>query len=217
MKIFPSLGAAPLTNLAGLVNELVSAGADGVHFDIEDGVFMPMMSLGTRLIAQLRPLTTLPFDVHLSMVNPEWILPELAAMGANHVAVHSEACGYPHRTLRLIHERGMRSGLAFNPATPLPDLRYLLPVLDYVLILTTDPEYPGATFLPEVLGKIRLGRGMLPGDSAIEWIVDGGVDEHNLPLIVKSGATGIVTGRSAFQGGRIEENLTRLRQAASRP
>jgi ribulose-phosphate 3-epimerase len=208
------MAAAPLRDLAGLITEIASAQADAIHFDVEDGVFVPVLAHGTRLIADLRPLTDLPFDVHLSVCNPEWLIPELAAMGADWVAVHVEACPYPHHTLGLIRKAGMRAGLAINPATPLPELRYLQPVLDYVLILTTEPEYPDAAFLPEVLHKIAVGRRMLPDDAGIEWIVDGGVDAHNLPHIVQRGATSIVAGRSAFQGGDIRQNLARLREAA---
>lgn len=161
IRIAPSLAAAPMAHLAHSVQELERAGAAALHFDVEDGSFIPMLTLGTRIIGELRPLTRLPFDVHLAMHNPEWILPGLKALGADWVSVHWEACPFPHRTLGLIRGLGLRAGLAFNPATPLPDLRYLRSSLDFLLILTNEPEYPHAPFLPEVLVKLHQGREML--------------------------------------------------------
>ncbi len=205
------MASAPMACLREVIGQLEAGGADVVHFDIEDGTFVPMMTLGTRLIGQLRPLSTLPFDVHLMMQNPEWLIPEVVALGANWVSVHWEACPYPHRTLRLIHELGARAGLAFNPGTPLPDLRYLGGVLDFVLVLTTEPEYPDAAFLPEVLDKMRQGRAML-GDG-VDWEVDGGIHTGNIGSVVRAGASVVVSGRSTFQNGLVEENLRALRRA----
>jgi ribulose-phosphate 3-epimerase len=214
IQIAPSLASAPQVHLASVIQDLEAAGASVIHFDIEDGTFVPMMTLGTRIISELRPLTRLPFDVHLMMRSPEWIIPEVVSSGANWVSVHYEACPYPHRTLRLIRQQGARAGLAFNPKTPLPDLHYLQPYLDFVLILTTEPEYPDADFLSDVLGKVRDGRRMRGGEK-VAWAVDGGITPENVGQAVRAGASVIICGRSVFRNGTIAQNMAALRAAAS--
>ena len=214
LRISPSLASAPLEHLSKVVIELESAGADMIHFDIEDGSFVPVMTLGTKVIRDARPFTRLPFDVHLMMVNPEWILPEVISAGANRVSVHYEACPYPRRILRQIVSLGAQAGIAFNPATPIPDLRYLLPYLSFVLVLTTEPEIPDALFLPEITERLREGR-QGAGLEKVEWVVDGGIHPGNLAQVMQAGADTIVAGRSVFQDGRIRENLAALRAAAA--
>lgn len=211
VRISPSLAAAPLDRLGQVVIELETAGANYIHFDIEDGSFVPMMTLGTKMISDLRRITRLPFDVHLMMVNPEWILPEVVRFGANRVAVHYEACPYPRRVLRQIVSLGAIAGLAFNPATPVPDLAYLLPYLSFIVILTTEPEIPDCPFLPEVLEKVRAGK-QAKGLESIEWVVDGGLNTENLAQVIAAGTDTVVIGRSVFKDGKIRENMTALRK-----
>jgi len=210
IRISPSLASAPLDRLGQVIVELEASGADFIHFDIEDGCFVPVMTLGTKLIQDLRGLTKLPFDVHLMMVSPEWILPELVDFGANRISVHYEACPYPRRVLRQIVTLGATAGIAFNPATPIPDLTYLFPYLSFIVILTTEPEFPDCPFLPEVLGKVRHGR-MTKGLESIEWVVDGGVSAENLSDVIAAGADTVVIGRNVFKDDKIKENLASLR------
>lgn len=214
VQIAPSLAAAPLDRLREVMQQLETASADLIHIDIEDGQFVPIMTLGTKIIRDLRPLSARPFDIHLMMVSPEWLLPGLAADGANRVTVHYEACPYPRRTLRQIAALGMTAGLAFNPATPLPDLTYLQPYLRIVNILTTEPEVPDSPFLPAVLEKVRQGR-QQPGAAGIEWIVDGGINAENIDQACAAGADTVVAGRAAFANDTISANLARLRERAA--
>lgn len=213
IRIAPSLAAAPLDSLADLVVTLSHAGADVLHFDLEDGHFVPgIMNLGTRLISELRSLTDLPFDVHLMVEEPYQMLPKVIAAGADMVSVHVEACRYPRRCLRMIKDSRVQAGLAINPKTPLPDIPYLLPLLDFVDILTTEPEEPDWPFLPEILRKVREVaelRGHLDQPVAIE--VDGGITEHTAPLAVQAGADILVAGRAVFGEREIEENIQQLR------
>lgn len=211
IKIAPSVASGPLTNLQACISELEQAGADVIHFDIEDGSFVPAMNLGVKVIQELRPLTELPFDVHLMMVNPEWLIPALARMGANWVSVHYEACPYPRRTLRLITQHGMRAGLAFNPATPIPPLDFCLPYLSFVVILTTEPETGDCPYLPSILNKVVEGKRQ-PGLEAVEWVVDGGITAENIQEAVKAGAGMAIVGRGVFANGKIKDNLSRLKQ-----
>jgi|FaiFalDrversion2_1042247.scaffolds.fasta_scaffold01269_2 ribulose-phosphate 3-epimerase len=214
VKLSVSLAAAPLDQIGTVVQMLTTAQVDYLHFDIEDGVFIPAITLGTKIISDLRPLTPLPFDVHLMMVNPEWLIPDLVHLGANRIAVHYEACPYPRRTLRKIVEAGAQAGIALNPATPLPDLVYLRPYLNFVLILTSEPEAPDYPFLPTVLEKVRQGR-QQPGLEGVEWVVDGGIDVQNLPWVITAGVDTLVIGRAIFKDNAILANLHRIRQVLS--
>jgi len=211
IKISVSLAAAPMDRLGEVVKILTTEQVDYLHFDIEDGVFVPMMTLGIKMIQDLRHLTALPFDVHLMMVKPEWIIPALIQMGANRISVHYEACPYPRRILRIIVEAGAKAGIALNPATPLPDLTYLSPYLDFIMVLTSEPEVPDCPFLPSVLEKVRQGQQQL-GLEGMEWVVDGGINLQNLHQVVSAGANTLVIGRAIFKDYAISENVYQLRR-----
>lgn len=213
IKIAPSLASAPMDRLSQVIVELETAGADTIHFDLEDGSFVPVMTLGTKIIHDLRPLTQLPFDVHLMMVNPEWILSHLSAAGANRISVHYEACPYPRRVLRRIVSLRAKTGIAFNPATPLPNLAYLLPYLSFVVVLTSEPEMPDSPFLPQMLSKVRAGKAAR-GMQDVEWVVDGGVTPVNISDVINAGADTVVVGRAVFKENKIKENMAALQRAA---
>jgi ribulose-phosphate 3-epimerase len=205
-----------LLDLRPTVSDLVEAGVDYLHFDIEDGCFVPVMTLGTKIISDLRPLTDLPFDVHLMMNNPDWIIPDLIEAGADRISVHYEACPYPRRTLRRIVEGGIVAGLAFNPVTSLPDLAYLAPYLSFLVILTTEPEGPDCPYLPVVIEKMIQGKS-LAYLKDLEWVVDGGVNTDNIQQVIQAGADTVVVGRAAFQGNKIGHNISQLRENGSTP
>lgn len=211
IKISPSIISADLADLRATLRALENGGADMIHFDLEDGSFVPALGLGARIIQAARPLTGLPFDVHLMVQNPEWLIPELAGFGANRVAVHYEACPYPRRMLGLITGLGMQAGLAFNPATPVPPLQFCRPFLSFVVVLTTEPEGKGCpSFLPSVLAQVTQGRAQA-GLEGVEWAVDGGVTPENARQVCQAGAQVLVAGRGVFQGGTIAENIAGLR------
>ena len=210
VKIAPSIASGPLTNMVSTLKNLEDAGADVIHFDVEDGNFVPEMNIGIKIIKELRPLTKLPFDVHLMVNNPEWLIPILADFGANSVSVHFEACPYPRRTLQLIIDHNLEAGLAFNPATPLPDLEFCLPPLSYILILTTDPEAENATFLPSILNKIRMGKSIRSLKN-IQWVADGDISSNNAGDVVKAGADMLIIGRGIFKNNLIHENMVEIR------
>jgi ribulose-phosphate 3-epimerase len=212
IKIAPSIASGPLTNLQLTIRELEMAGADSIHIDIEDGSFVPVMTLGVKIIKELRPLTKLPLDVHLMMVNPEWLIPELARMGVDRLSVHEEACPYPRRTLRMITEYGMTAGLAFNPKTPLPPLGFCLPYLSFVVVLSTEPEMGDCPYLPSTLDKVSEGRAQ-PELRNVEWVVDGGITIHTLPDVIEAGASVAVIGRGVFENGTIHENISRMKKS----
>ena len=208
IQISPSLVSAPLLDLAAVIKRLEAIQIDYLHFDIEDGSFVREMNLGTKIIKDVRGFTTLPIDVHLMMVEPEWIIPLMAEMGVNMLSFHYEATQYPRRVLRMIAERGMQAGLAFNPKSPIPDLTQYQPYLHFVNILTTEPEIGGAVFLPEVLQKVRLLKKDLP-DMVCE--VDGGVTLDNYREVVEAGADILVSGRGLFANDQFEDTVEQLR------
>jgi len=209
IKIAPSLVSADLLAMEKVIKELEEAGADMIHFDIEDGVFVPVMNLGPKMVKNLRHLTDLPFDVHLMMVQPEWIIPVLAEYGVDRLSVHYEACPYPRRTLKKIHDNGMKAGLAFNPGTPIPDLRFCLDYLSFIVLLTTEPEEWAGEYLPTVLDKMRENK---PKYDGIEWVVDGGVGARNIHEIYTFGADTVVSGRAVFENNTIAKNLKEMKE-----
>ncbi len=213
VTIAPSLAAAPLHHLEKVIWELNRLEVGMIHFDVEDGSFVPMMTLGLKIISELRPFSTLPFDVHLMMRRPEWVIAPLAGMGADSVSVHYEACPYPRRTLGLIKRCRMKAGLAFNPKTVLPPLQHYRPFLDYVVILTTEPEPENEAYLPSVLHKVTGGRKQ-EGLEGVKWMVDGGISPGNISEVVRAGADIVVVGRSFFHEGALEKNYALLKKSA---
>ncbi len=211
IKIAPSLASAPLINLEKVIQELEQADADILHFDLEDGSFVPEMRLGIKIIADLRRLTKLPFDVHLMVNNPEWLIPHLASIGVNKVSVHYEACPYPRRTIGIIAQAGMSAGLAFNPKTEVPDLAQYSPFLSFVLILTTEPELGECPFLPSVLQKVRAGKKQF-GCSSLQWVVDGGINLKNIAEVIDAGADIVVSGRGIF-GEKSVDVIQKMKRA----
>lgn len=212
VTIAPSMAAAPLQHLENVIKELNLLNVGMIHFDVEDGSFVPVMTLGLKIISDLRPFSKLPFDVHLMMHQPEWVIAPLARMGVNSVSVHYEACPYPRRTLGLIKGSRMKAGLAFNPKTALPPLQHYRPFLDYVVILTTEPESGDAAYLPSVLYKVVDGQKQR-GLSGVRWMVDGGVSPGNISEVVQAGADIIVAGRSLFNEGALKDNYALLKKS----
>lgn len=208
VKISSSIVSASYLNLPQVVRDLEAGGADMLHFDIEDGYFVPVMNIGPKVIRELRPLSDLLFDVHLMMVQPEWIIPTMREMGVDRLSVHFEACPYPRRTLKMISEAGMIAGLAFNPKTPLPDLNFCLPYLSFILLLTTEPEEWSGEYLPSVLEKLRQNKAAYPG---MEWSVDGGVNRETISEVCEAGADIVVSGRGVFENNSVQDNLRALK------
>jgi ribulose-phosphate 3-epimerase len=212
IRLSASLAAAGLPELQEGVPLLGFLRVEMLHFDIEDGHFVPYLTLGTKIIGDLRPRSRLTFDVHLSVSQPERFIPEILQMGADRVAVHWEACDYPMRTLGMIRDGGALCGLAFNPKTPIPELGYLIPILDYVLVLSTEPVIHNGEFIPEMAKKISKNKPVYAG-TGLEWVIDGGIQPENAALAVEHGADILVVGRSIFKDGDLEKNVQALIEA----
>ncbi len=199
--IAPSMLACDFAEMGAAVREAEAAGADALHLDVMDGVFVPNISFGIPVVAALRPHTRLPFDVHLMIVQPERYIERFIEAGADWITVHYEAGGDIGVTLDTIRLNGRRVGLSVRPKTPVEETFPLLDRCDMILIMTVEPGFGGQAFIPETLDKVRALRRELTArglsDIAIE--VDGGINEKTAPAVREAGADILVAGSSYFR------------------
>lgn len=216
VKIAPSIASANQSRLGWAVEEAERGGADLIHLDIEDGVFIPNLTFGPTTVKHLRPLTALPFDVHLEVAQPEAYLEDVVEAGADAVTVQVEATRYPYRALTILKNLGVKAGLAFVAATPIDILLPVLDNLDVVHLMTAEPNGVGAEFIPGMLEKIRAVKSMI-GDRDIEIEVDGGINHNNAHAVVQAGATILVAGRAIWRAESVEIGIQSLRKTADDP
>lgn len=188
-----SLVSADLGRLADELRRIEKAGIPRVHFDVEDGTFVPNFTFGFPVLRAVRRLTTLPIDVHLMVANPEPYLQEFAALGDT-LAVHLEACPYPRRILNRIHDAGRKAWVAVNPRTPIPALAPYRDVMDGVLLLSSEPDGAGDAFIDATYQRVEEARGLLGPDVAIG--VDGGIGPTEAASLRASGVSLLVVGRA---------------------
>lgn len=200
-RLAPSILSADFTILGEQIREVEKAGAEMLHIDVMDGMFVPQISYGMPVIRSIRRATKLPFDVHLMVREPIRFLKDFKDCGADLVTVHAEACTHLHTTLQEIRRLGMKAGVALNPGTSPECLRYVLKDLDYVLVMTVNPGFGGQSFLPGMLDKIRALRNMMQElgvQADIE--VDGGITLETIDLVMDAGANWFVAGTAVFKG-----------------
>lgn len=197
--IAPSLLSADFANFAEAARAAREAGAELLHFDVMDGVFVPNITFGAQTVRALRHHSDAIFDVHLMIVQPERYIEEFAQAGADIITVHAEACVHLQRVLAQIRECGVRAGVSLNPATPLSVIEYVLPDIDLLLVMTVNPGFGGQRFIPEMLRKIARARAMLDEAGSDAWLeVDGGINGVTTPMVVRAGARVLVAGSSVF-------------------
>ncbi len=203
----PSLLSADFANLGSQVALIDRAGAQYVHIDVMDGLFVPSISMGLPVIKSIRPVSERIFDVHLMIEEPDRYIDDFVNAGADILTVHAEACNHLDRTIQKIKEKGILAGVALNPATPLSALEYILNEVDMVLIMTVNPGFGGQKLIPYTMDKIRDLRQMLDGKNLKTDIeADGGVTLDNLPQVLDAGANIVVAGSAVFNGNA-EENI----------
>ncbi len=195
IAIVPSILSADVGHLAEQVREAEAAGADRIQVDVMDGHFVPNLTFGPLVVEAVRKATSLPIEAHLMVLRPELFLEAFAKAGATLIEVQVEATSSLYRTVQAIKELGVRAGVAINPATPVEDLREILPYVDLVNVMTVEPGFGGQKFIAHSPEKIRRVRAL---SAAIEIEVDGGIDAHSAPLVVKAGATVLVAGSSVY-------------------
>ncbi len=203
----PSILAADFSILGEQIARLDRAGAQYVHIDVMDGMFVPSISFGMPLIKSIRKCTDRVFDVHLMVEDPIRYVDDFAEAGADILTVHVEACRHLDRTIYAIKKKGLRAGAVLNPGTSVSALDYILPDLDMVLLMGVNPGFGGQQFIPYTLQKIRDLRYMINERGLSTDIeVDGGVTLQNVEQILDAGANIIVSGSAVFRGD-IEDNV----------
>jgi ribulose-phosphate 3-epimerase len=194
-----SILAADFAHLADQVVAAERGGGTIVHVDVMDGHFVPNITFGPPMVKALRPVTRLPLDCHLMIENPDAFIPAFAEAGADMVSVQQEACRHLHRTLQLIEQHGMKSGVVINPGTPVDTLIEVLPMVHHVLVMSVNPGFGGQRFLPLALEKIAYLaelRHEMELNFRIE--VDGGVAHDTVAQVVEAGAEMLVAGSAIF-------------------
>jgi ribulose-phosphate 3-epimerase len=213
IKIAPSILSADFGNLASAVKEAEKGGADLIHIDVMDGHFVPNITIGSCVIAGIRGITELPFDVHLMICEPEKHIPDFFKAGSNIITVSAEATNHLHRAIQGIKEHGVKAGVALNPSTSINSVENIMEDIDMIVIMTVNPGFGGQKFIESMLSKIKNARELIEKKGMdIDLEVDGGINPKNAKLAVDAGANILVAGNAVFRGeSSVSENIARLK------
>lgn len=217
-RIAPSILSADFTRLGEEVRRVIDAGADLIHFDVMDNHYVPNLTFGPMICQALRPVSTVPIDVHLMVEPVDDMIRAFIEAGADIISFHPEASRHIDRSLQLIKNAGKQAGLVLNPATPIHVLEHVLDKLDMVLLMSVNPGFGGQSFIPHTLDKLRRVRSLLDHYQAqtgrrIALEVDGGVKASNIAEIAQAGADTFVAGSAIFGQDDYAAVIREMRQA----
>jgi ribulose-phosphate 3-epimerase len=217
-KIAPSILSADFARLGEEVTQVLDAGADIVHFDVMDNHYVPNLTIGPLVCEALRNHgVTADIDVHLMVKPVDRIIPDFAKAGATYITFHPEASEHIDRSLMLIRENGCKSGLVFNPATPLDYLKHVIDKVDMILLMSVNPGFGGQSFIPEALVKLREARSIIDASGRdIRLEIDGGVKVDNIGEIAAAGADTFVAGSAIFGAGDYKATIDSMRAEIAR-
>ncbi len=213
--IAPSILSADFARLGDEVNAVLDAGADVIHFDVMDNHYVPNLTIGPMVCEALRKhKITAPIDVHLMVTPVDQLILDFAKAGASYISVHPEATQHVDRSLQLIRDQGCKSGLVFNPGTPVDCLEYLMDKLDVILLMSVNPGFGGQKFIPSTLKKLEQVRKLIDDSGyPIRLEVDGGVTVDNIGEIADAGADMFVAGSAIFNSPDYRETIAAMRTA----
>ncbi|MBP2639967.1 MAG: rpe [Firmicutes bacterium] len=212
IRIAPSMLSADFANLQNEILRSEQAGADMLHIDVMDGHFVPNLTFGAPVVAAIRKVTKIPFDVHLMVTNPQDLLEAFSQAGADIITVHVETAPHLHRLVQTIKSKGIQAGVALNPATPLSTVEEILEELDMVLIMSVNPGFGGQKFIPSAVKKISKLKQMINERQCSATIqVDGGINADTAKLVVAAGADILVAGSAVYGAADLSTAIRTLR------
>ena len=213
VKIAPSILSADFSKMGEEVRSLEASGADLVHCDVMDGVFVPNITFGMKMVEDIRKVTSLPLDCHLMIVNPEKYVQGFAKAGADIITVHYEACkDNLANVLKQIKEAGVKCGAVINPDTPVSAIADVIPLCDMVLVMSVFPGFGGQKFISSVLDKVREIRAIADGlGQDLDIQIDGGISAENAALVREAGANILVAGSAVFKAENRAEMIEKLK------
>ena len=212
--IAPSLLAADFSNLAQDIDRIRHAGANYLHLDVMDGIFVPNISFGPPVIASIRKKTKLFFDVHLMIKNPQRYIENFIRAGADSITIHLESTSRPKDAIQKIKDHDMKAGIAISPATPYESVLPYLDMVDMVLVMTVEPGFGGQEMIPETLEKVRaIKKYVDEHDLDVNIEVDGGITAENVHLAIEAGANVIVAGSAIFGSKTPSKVIAKMREA----
>lgn len=215
IRVAPSILSANFAHLASEIRKVEQAGADWLHIDVMDGHFVPNLTIGPQVVADIRKETGLLLDVHLMIEKPENLIPAFVKAGADILTVHSETCPHLHRVIHMIKDAGIGAGVAINPATPISVLENILGDVNLVLLMSVNPGFGGQKFIPGVVEKFSAIRHILDErglDAHLQ--VDGGINRETGKQAVQAGVDVLVAGSYIFKAASVEDAVRSLKEIA---